>query len=232
MKIMKLINNDNWYQADKGKHFILTEKGKAEVASYRDKTVGEPTSDYDTQAVAWSVDAGYEIEVPIPDWVIKTGYEVVYNHEGYVLTAGNPCIFPDRTLAENYMRNYQNHPWFNHELYIREAVYEGRDLKPCKEHNGKQVYNQSWYYGTNALKIGDYVEQSIVDDLMNCLMPACMRSDCSQLGEPSSHRIDENDGKTKSTYATFKRIAEDAWEYCGDCFRGESVRRGAELKYI
>lgn len=229
---MKLINNNKWYEADKGKHFVLTEKGKAEVASYHYMTVGEPTSDYDTQAVAWSVDAGYEIEAPILDWTITTGYEVVYDNRDYTISVGNPCIFPDRTLAENYMRNYQSRPWFNHELYIREAVYEGKELKPCKEYDGKQVYNQSWYYGTDALKIGDYVEYSIVDDLMNCLMPACMRSDCSQLGEPSSHRVDDSTGKVKATYETFKRIASDVWEYCGDCFRGENVRRGTELKYV
>ena len=47
---------DGWYDADKGKHFVLTEKGKAEVATFRNMTVGEPTSDYDTQAVHWSVE--------------------------------------------------------------------------------------------------------------------------------------------------------------------------------
>lgn len=70
-------------------------------------TVGGSTSDYDTQAVAWSVDAGYEIEAPILDWTITTGYEAVYDEGDYTLSVGNPCIFPDRTLAENYMRNYQ-----------------------------------------------------------------------------------------------------------------------------
>lgn len=32
---------NNWYKADKGKHFVLTEKGKEECASYKHKTVGE-----------------------------------------------------------------------------------------------------------------------------------------------------------------------------------------------
>ncbi|MDE7423953.1 MAG: hypothetical protein K2N51_09700 [Lachnospiraceae bacterium] len=74
----------------------------------------------------------------------------------------------------------------------------------------------------DALKVGDLVEQEIVDELMGCLPPACMRNDCAQLGEPASHKPDKN-GNYKSTYATFKKVAEGIWEYCGDCFRGENV---------
>lgn len=217
---MRLRNG--WYQADKGKHFVLTEKGKAEVASFHHKSVGEPTSEYGTEAVHWSVENGYEIEVNIPDWIVKEGYEVVYDHNGYTLTAGNPVVFPERILAEKYMEHYKSRPWFDHELYIREVVYEGRALKPCREYNGKQVYNSSWYYGTDALNVGDLVEQEIVDNLMDSLPPVCMRSDCSQIGEPASHKEDTN-GNYKATYATFKKVAEGIWEYCGDCFRGENV---------
>lgn len=219
---MELRNDGNWYKADKGKHFILTEKGKAEVASFHHKTIGEPTSEYDTEAVRWSVDSGYEIEVPIPDWIVKTGYKVVYDYNGYTLCAGNPIVFPEKSIAEKYIKYYQNLDWMDHDLYIREAVYEGKALEPCREYEGKQVYNKDWYYGTATLRIGDYVEKSIVDDMINALFPACMRSDCYQCGEPMSHKADK-DGKFKATYMTFKRIAEDIWEYCGDCFKGENV---------
>lgn len=227
---MKL-KKDGWYQADKGKHFVLTEKGKKEVASYRHKTVGEPVSEYDTEAVGWSVDDGYEIEVNIPDWITKTGYEVVYDHGDYTLHAGNSIIFPEIELAEKYMKHYQSLPWMNESLYIRETVYEGRKLKECREYRGRKVYNKDWYYGTDALEIGDLVENEVVDDLMDCLPPICMRSDCSQVGEASSSRIDEN-GKYRSTYCTFKQIDSGIWEYCGDCFKGENAQHGTEIKII
>ena len=32
---------NNWYKADKGKHFVHTEKGKKECAGYKNKTVGK-----------------------------------------------------------------------------------------------------------------------------------------------------------------------------------------------
>jgi len=226
---MKL-RTDGWYQADKGKHFVLTEKGKKEVASYRYKAVGEPVSEYDTEAVGWSVDEGYEIEVNIPDWITKTGYEVVYNHGNYTLHAGNPIVFPEKEIAEKYKKCYQALPWMTHDVYIRETIFEGKALKECRIHDGKMVYNKDWYYGTSALEIGDLVEDEIVDDLMDCLPPVCMRNDCSQVGEPFSSRIDEN-GKEKYTFDTFKRVNSEIWEYCGDCFKGENVQHGTERLY-
>lgn len=221
MKIMRL-RRDGWYTADKGKHFVLTEKGKEEVASFRHLIVGEPTQEYDTEAVHWIVEKGYEIEVNIPDWIITTGYKVVYDHKGYQLSVGNPVIFPEKVLAEKYMKNHKRGVYADYDLYIVETTYEGRTLKLCREYDGKQIYNMSWFYGCDCLEVGDLVEQEIVDDIINCLPPACMRSDCTQLGEPASHKEDEN-GSLKATYATFKKVSENTWEYCGNCCRGENV---------
>lgn len=162
---------------------------------------------------------------------MKTGYMVVYKHNGHELSAGNPTVFPVKELAEKYLRNYAKYPWFDKELYITEREYKGKELEPCGEYNGKQVYNNSWYFGINALEVGDYVEEDIVDDLMDCLPPACMRRDCSQIGEPSTQRYDDKIGKWKSTFATFKKVSEGVWEYCGDCFRGENIMRGKERQY-
>lgn len=220
-----------WYIADEGKHFILTEKGKAECKSYAYKTVGEPVDEYDTEAVYWAVERGYVREVPIPDWEETTGYQVVYDYNGHQLTVGNPIVFPKREIAEKYMRNYQKKPWMDEKLYIKEATYKGHELKPCKEYNGKPVYDELWYYGTDTLNIGDYVTEKIVDDMIDCLPPACMRFNCMQCGEPHSSRIDEN-GKQRTTYTTFKQIADDVWEYCGDCFLGKNYQHGKELSYI
>lgn len=217
--------NDGWYRADKGFHFVLTEKGKKEVASYSGKTVGEPVDEYDYEATGWAVKEGYVIEVPIPDWITKEGYKVVCNYNGYTLSAGNPVIFPERELAEKYMEKYNERHYVEQKLYIADTVYEGRALKECRVFNGKKVYNKDWYYGTNALRIGDYVEQEIVDDVINCLPPACTRSDCVQLGEAASERI-AKDGNRRTTYETFKKVSDDVWEYCGDCFRGENVQYG------
>lgn len=96
--------------------------------------------------------------------------------------------------------------------------------------NGSAKYNGEHVYTLDDFRyakdyIGSYVSDSVVEDAMNCLPPACMRSDCSQIGEPYSHCQDPETGKWRATYATFKKVAEGIWQYCGNCFRCENVER-------
>ena len=44
--------------------------------------------------------------------------------------------------------------------------------RPAK-YNGKPIFTQENFNYSEA-KIGDYVEQAVVDDAMNCMPPACM----------------------------------------------------------
>lgn len=81
---------------------------------------------------------------------------------------------------------------------------------------------------------GDYVKEAVVDAAMNCLPPVRMRSSCSQMGGAFDMRQDPQTGVWRSTYATFKRCLDtsDIWEYCGHCFPGETVERGAPPVYV
>ena len=100
-------------------------------------------------------------------------------------------------------------------------------------YRGKEVFTQETF-SYAAAKPGDYVVQAVVDDAMDCMLPACMSSRCAQMGEPYSHRLDPVTGRWRATYNTFKRCldAEDIWEYCGKCFCGENVERGHEPVYV
>ena len=71
--------------------------------------------------------------------------------------------------------------------------------------DGKEVLTQDTF-SYEDVRVGDYVEQAVVDDAMNCLPPVCMTSECAQLGEPYSMRKDPITGKWRNTYQTFKRI--------------------------
>ena len=41
----------------------------------------------------FTTEKGYVIEVDIPNWCTMIGYQVMYEHKGYELSAGNPQIF-------------------------------------------------------------------------------------------------------------------------------------------
>lgn len=83
--------------------------------------------------------------------------------------------------------------------------------------------------------VGDFVAESVVDDIMDLLPPACMTSACSQMGEPYSHREDPETGRWRATFATFRRVTSEhggIWEYRGHCFRGETVERGLDPSIV
>ena len=70
--------------------------------------------------------------------------------------------------------------------------------------NGRKVLTaEEWDY--SEAKIGDLVEQELVDDMLDLLPPACMQPDCSQMGEAYSHRQDPDTGKWRPTFHTFKK---------------------------
>lgn len=101
-------------------------------------------------------------------------------------------------------------------------------------YEGKEVWTEETF-SYQTVQVGDYVDQAVVDNAMDCLPPACMTSQCSQMGEPYSHREDPETGKWRATYATFKRVDGEwpngIWQYCGHCFRGENVERGKDPVY-
>lgn len=206
---------DYGYKADKGNYFVLTEKGKAECKSWSYKEVGKPVDEDETYTPTWAVENDYVMEIPDPDWVTLPGYKVVYTHKGYELTVGNPYVFHDREMAERYMRGYKaKYGWFDHETYIIDATYEGKRPKPCREYKGKRVYNSD-YWTFDGAEVGDLVEDKIVDDMANCVPPTTYTTSLIQCGEPFSHI------EGKPTYATFKRIDDDTWMWCGNCFKGK-----------
>lgn len=83
-------------------------------------------------------------------------------------------------------------------------------------------------------QVGDLVNAEVVMNAMNAMPPITMRRDCAQLGEPYSHRVVK--GRMHPTFATFRCIKGDflkgTWEFCGYCFAGENVERGAELPEV
>lgn len=102
-------------------------------------------------------------------------------------------------------------------------------------YNNKEVFTRDTFDYSTA-KVGDYVEEAIVEDAINILPPASMSASCTQMGEPYSHREDPDTGKWRATYATFKAVSgtypNRIWQYCGKCFRGETTERGNDPIYM
>lgn len=98
-------------------------------------------------------------------------------------------------------------------------------------YNGKEV--RTWDdFICEASQVGNYVTESVVDDLLDSLPPLCMTSELAQMGKPMALKQDPDTGEWRKTYVTFRRVTypcswrpEAVWEYCGNCFAGESRER-------
>lgn len=205
------------YIADKGKHFVLTEKG-AKGKSYEKLGIGGIVDVFEHYAPHKFIEDGTFIEVDDPDWVTLPGFKVVRNYKGTELCCGNPIVFYDREMAERYRKNYEDlyKSWGNDEIpYIVEAIYEGKKPKPNKEYQGKTLFIQHNWWGEIG-KIGDLVEEAIAMDIANCVPPRTFTRNMIQCGEPAS-------SATEGTlYSTFIKIDDDVWEYKGDCLAGHT----------
>lgn len=150
-----------------------------------------------------------------------TGFEVVYYHKNSRLYAGNKMTFPVRKAAETYKKHYAARPYFDAELKIEEVAYQGIPLPQYRLFNEKEVIDKDHYFGMDACEPGDYFTDGVVEMLINMLPPACMRQNCTQIGGAYAHKCDSH-GKCKPTFATFEKITENIWRYCGTCFYGET----------
>lgn len=78
-------------------------------------------------------------------------------------------------------------------------------------YEGKEVWTQE-NFSYQDVKIGDYVEQAVVDDAMDCLPPACMTSRCSPDGRavfppggPGNRGVE---GHLRHLQESWRRVAE------------------------
>lgn len=88
-----------------------------------------------------------------------------------------------------------------------------------KRYNGKRVYTLA---DSSLLKIGDYVDDKWVEDVRDALPPAYCTSEIVQLGEPYTSALNLETGEYESIYATYRKITDGIWEYCGHHFKGKT----------
>ena len=164
-------------------------------------------------------------------------YKVVYNHNGYEIEAGQNGWIPSRETAEKILKNKQNDSllYRDCDLYIteKEVTQEDvpyRDINAVnREYNGKPVYNTETFY-FDAAEPGDYVEDKIARDAGECVPTPVYSERLIQCGEPHDSAFDDWSKKWRSTHATFMRVTEDVWMYCGNCFFGKTSEPPKENK--
>lgn len=105
--------------------------------------------------------------------------------------------------------------------------------RPAK-YNGKPIFTQENFNYSEA-KIGDYVEQAVVDDAMDCLPPASMSAGALRWANRTpTGRTRRPGGSGLLTTRSSVWPGEwpnGIWQFCGCCFQGETVPRGKDPIY-
>ena len=104
----------------------------------------------------------------------------------------------------------------------REDFIMNTKIKTLKGWNefAEQTGKYSW---SDYAKVGDIVDETVVDYFLNVMPPRAMSSNYLQMGEPFSHRYDI-DRRLRATYMTFAR-SNNVWRYYGHCFSYETINR-------
>ena len=73
-----------------------------------------------------------------------------------------------------------------------------------------------------AARPGDRVTEEVVDAFVSALPPVTLTGALVQCGESHSYAFDNEDGRWRETFATFRKT-EDGWQYRGHCFAGKDT---------
>lgn len=78
---------------------------------------------------------------------------------------------------------------------------------------------------------GDAVDDGMVEHFITSVPPALMWSSCMQAGEPHSLVFDEDSGRFRNTYITFRKV-KGGWLFDGYCFYAENENRCDEASSL
>lgn len=142
-------------------------------------------------------------------WRIETGLNLSYEIKKAIveiLDKDLPSIFSDVKPKE----------------YNKDITFEEK-IKTLDGWNKSETL-----YLTDYLHIGDKVDRSLIDSLIDSVSPITLNGEIVQIGEAYS-----SDNKGRSTYLTFAtNIPFGDWYYKGACLKGETINREYKFEEI
>lgn len=129
----------------------------------------------------------------------------------------------DDFLSSEYNSNNKN-------LYdcIADYIKSKRYINFLNSLEEKQIKTlEEWQKSTEEVfddfcKVGEMVDQSIIDYFINLLPPICLKENYVQAGGVYVHTVDKDNNSFKPTYTTFEKEDEN-WIYRGNCFKGKNI---------
>ena len=191
----------------------------------------------------WLLDANLSMGV---DCVVDSSDDMLHGFSyEHIINTFISAYPEEKRTRENLRRHIQKElemrktdMWQNFTLFADEMLKAINGNDEQMYFRGKEIYTVNTF-NINKAEIGDFVDEQVVNLLMDSLPPRIFLPYLKQMGEPVDHRKDVKTGEIKPTYQTFFYVANlidkngtRVWKYCGDCFAGEWVPRGEELPIV
>lgn len=101
---------------------------------------------------------------------------------------------------------------------VKSNIKDKTNFKP--RYLTKKEYDETHQSFSSWARVGDIVDEQIVEEFRDCIFPVAYDAMYLQCGEPYTHEINPKTGKWEPAFITFARKL-GSWVYKGICFYRE-----------
>ena len=186
--------------AKKYKGHIVIKKGLKIVAEFNN------IDDEKEYKICFGNDRTFGVQTVGLQSALELGQSYAKNHIGDKIV----IIDEDKNIVKEFFEE-KKEP-------VKNSIRTATDFKP--RYLSKKEYDDAYQSFSSLVRVGDMVDEQIVEEFRDCLPPVAYNGRYLQCGEAYTHEINPKTGKWEPAFITFAREL-GSWVYKGICFYRE-----------
>lgn len=186
--------------AKKYKGHIVIKKGLKIVAEFNN------IDDEKEYKICFGNDRTFGIQTVGLQSALELGQSYAKNHIGEKITV----IDENKNTIQEFFEEKKE--------LVKSNIKDKTNFKP--RYLTKKEYDETHQSFSSWARVGDIVDEQIVEEFRDCIFPVAYDAMYLQCGEPYTHEINPKTGKWEPAFITFARKL-GSWVYKGICFYRE-----------
>lgn len=186
--------------AKKYKGHIVIKKGLKIVAEFNN------IDDEKEYKICFGNDRTFGIQTVGLQSALELGQSYAKYHAGEKITV----IDEDKNIVKEFFEEKKE--------LVKSNIKDKTNFKP--RYLTKKEYDETHQSFSSWARVGDIVDEQIVEEFRDCIFPVAYDAMYLQCGEPYTHEINPKTGKWEPAFITFARKL-GSWVYKGICFYRE-----------
>ena len=186
--------------AKKYKGHIVIKKGLKIVAEFNN------IDDEKEYKICFGNDRTFGIQTVGLQSALELGQSYAKNHIGEKITV----IDENKNTIQEFFEEKKE--------LVKSNIKDKTNFKP--RYLTKKEYDETHQSFSSWARVGDIVDEQIVEEFRDCIFPVAYDAMYLQCGEPYTHEINPKTGKWEPAFITFAREL-GSWVYKGICFYRE-----------